>query len=54
MDEDHFYNYDVLVHGKCCQCGQPLKENEGIFLCDKCKEENRKYYEKREVDIKNE
>ena len=49
MDEEHFYNFKVFAHGNCCQCGSPLKENEGLFLCNKCKELNEKYYEKQKV-----
>ena len=46
MDEEHFYNYKIWSHGNCCQCGTPLKENEGLFLCNKCKDLNEKYYDK--------
>lgn len=40
-----FYDYEIWSHGKCCQCGSDLKDNEGLFLCDKCKILNQKYYE---------
>lgn len=49
MNENEYYDkIKVCVKGNCCRCGKPLKEKEGLFLCDNCKIEDLQYREKME------
>lgn len=51
MDElKEIYKADIKIRENCVICGKPLKKNEGLFICNECK--NKKEKDNKEKDNK--